>query len=417
MSGTAVRGTSGEQGSPALDTDPASLDWAGDDWGHLTHHRPRGVLRPRHVTDIAVAARFASDRRLGFVPRGQGHSVAGQAQTHGGIVVDMSRLDTVHDVRADRVIVDAGARWSQVLRATLPRGLVPPVLTDYLEMSVGGTLAAGGIGGATQHHGFQTDNVDELEVVTPKGEVRTCSRTRNVELFDAVRSGFGGSGVIVRATLRLVAAEPHVRRYQLCYDDLVEFVRDQRRLIVEGRFDHVKGLAKPSGNGWTYVLEAALFHTADIAHADRRVLADLSYQRGTEVIEEIDHFGFLDRMAPEEAFLRSAEAEYAWYRPHPWINVFLPDSATVDVVGDAMDELTSDDIGDTGLVLLYPFHTGRAATPGLSLPDEPITFLFALLRTAAPDDGTIVQRMLSGNRALRRRALHAGGSVYLDSVR
>jgi FAD/FMN-containing dehydrogenase len=47
------------------------------------------------------------------------------------------------------VTVEAGARWSEVLRATLAQGKTPPVLTGYLELSVGGTLIAGGVGVTT----------------------------------------------------------------------------------------------------------------------------------------------------------------------------------------------------------------------------------------------------------------------------
>ncbi|HEY6423875.1 MAG TPA: FAD-binding protein [Pseudonocardiaceae bacterium] len=54
------------------------------------------------------------------------------AQVHGGIVIDMGRLRTVHRVQDDRVVVAAGATWSEVLAATLPRGLTPPVLTNRL---------------------------------------------------------------------------------------------------------------------------------------------------------------------------------------------------------------------------------------------------------------------------------------------
>ena len=85
--------------------------------------------------------------------------------------------------------VEAGATWSKVLSATLPRGLTPPVLTNYLELSVGGALAVGGIGGTTFRYGMQTDNVIELSVVTGDGRELVCSASSNSDLFDAVRGG------------------------------------------------------------------------------------------------------------------------------------------------------------------------------------------------------------------------------------
>jgi FAD/FMN-containing dehydrogenase len=58
---------------------------------------------------------------------------------------------------------------------TLAHRLTPPVFTDYLELSVGGTLSAGGIGGTSPRFGGQVDNVAELEVVTGAGERMVCS--------------------------------------------------------------------------------------------------------------------------------------------------------------------------------------------------------------------------------------------------
>jgi FAD/FMN-containing dehydrogenase len=84
---------------------------------------------------------------------------------------------------------------------------IQQVLTDYLELSVGGTLSAGGIGGATHRHGRQVDHVRSLEVLTPDG--RIVIRGPGDELFDRVRGGAGRPGIIPRATLPLVPAPTH----------------------------------------------------------------------------------------------------------------------------------------------------------------------------------------------------------------
>jgi len=78
-----------------------------------------------------------------------------------------------------------------VLAATLPRGRTPPVLPDYLDLSVGGTLVVGGVGSRTWRQGTVSDTVVELRVVTGRGEQVSCSPTRNPRLFDAVRAGLG----------------------------------------------------------------------------------------------------------------------------------------------------------------------------------------------------------------------------------
>jgi cytokinin dehydrogenase len=110
----------------------------------------------------------------------------------------MRRLRDVHAVQPDRVAVDAGATWREVIAATLPEGLVPPVLPDYLDLSVGGTLSVGGVG-ATWRSGVVTDHVLELQVVTGRGERVTCSPTRSRRLFPRDQRFEGLQGAVLPA--------------------------------------------------------------------------------------------------------------------------------------------------------------------------------------------------------------------------
>jgi FAD/FMN-containing dehydrogenase len=298
--------------------------------------------------------------------------------------------------------VDAGARWSSVLAATLPQGLTPPVLTDYLELSVGGTLSAGGIGGVTHQHGLQVDNVIELEVLTTDGQIVICRP--GDELFNLVRGGAGRHGIILRATLRLIPAHTHARRYVLRYPDLTTFLADQRLLMASRRFDYLEGQAKP---GWHYEIEAVRYHTPPALPDDETLLAGLSYS-AVEAVENPAYPEFLDRLAEGEEFLRGIGD---WARPHPWIELFLPDAHADDFLSTMMASLTVDDLGENGVLLIYPFDTGLLNAPQPPMPQgSPVAFLVGLLRTASSD--AALARMLAGNADLRRRALDVGGTIY-----
>jgi cytokinin dehydrogenase len=180
----------------ALSCDARILAAAADDFGHIIHKHPQAVLKPTSIADIVQLMRWAGSRGLKVAPRGEGHSTFGRAMTDGGVVLDMRALRTIHHLQSDRMVVDAGATWSTVLDATLPYGLTPPVLTNYLELSVGGTRAVGGIGGTTYRHGMQTDNILAMSAVTGDGRELACSPSSNADLFDAVRAGLGQCGVI-----------------------------------------------------------------------------------------------------------------------------------------------------------------------------------------------------------------------------
>jgi cytokinin dehydrogenase len=121
---------------------------AAEDFGHVVHQRPEGLVLPTSDEDVAAAVRWAAEQGRTFAAQGQRHSPFGRAQVRDGIVADMGRLRTVHSIEPDRVVVDAGATLRQVPAATPPLGLAPPGIPDYLDLSVGGVLVVGGVGSA-----------------------------------------------------------------------------------------------------------------------------------------------------------------------------------------------------------------------------------------------------------------------------
>jgi hypothetical protein len=101
-----------------------------------------------------------------------------------------------------------------VLNWTLAHGgLAPRSWTDYLYLSVGGTLSNAGISGQAFNHGPQISNVYGLDVVTGKGEVVTCSETTNPDLFFGGLGGLGQFGIITRARIALERAPKRVIIY------------------------------------------------------------------------------------------------------------------------------------------------------------------------------------------------------------
>ena len=294
---------------------------AADDFGGLIHKQPRAVARPASSADIASLMRWAGKQGLKVAARGQGHSIYGRALSEDGIVIEMSKISGIRDLRPDRIVVDAGTTWKSVLDATLSQGLTPPVLTNYLGLSVGGTLAVGGIGGSSSRYGMQTDNVLELDVVTGDGKELTCSATSNPDVFDGVRAGLGQCGVITRAALSLVRAPERVRRFQLFYPSLSALTADQRRALTEQRFDQLQGAILPDGSGgWRYQLEGAVFYNKDQIPENEAALSGLSDIRSAAVIADLTYRDDAAAFAKFEDLLRS---KGQWSTPKPWLLTFL----------------------------------------------------------------------------------------------
>jgi FAD/FMN-containing dehydrogenase len=403
----------------ACDRPPVGGDWSCDpgvrraaatDFGRIVNKTPRAVYRPSSRANIAGLLRWASKQELKISARGQGHSIYGRAQAENGIVIDMSALGAIDEVQSDRVAVEAGATWSAVLDATLMHGLTPPVLTNYLGLSIGGTIAIGGIGGTSSSHGFQTDHVLELDVVTGDGRELTCSASANSDLFDAIRAGLGQCGIVTRATLRLMQAPARVRRFQLFYPDLATLMADQRRALGERRFDQLQGAVLPDpAGGWRYQLEGAVFHDGTLARDDGGVLEGLSDARSAAVIVDST---YRDDMNSFSKFQQLLTSNGQWFHPQPWLLTFLRGSNAQSVARALLDELTSADVGPLGRITCYPMSHTAVCTPQVRLPDEPVVFPFNLIRIPASNDRSTAERMVAQNRALYERIRDAGGTLY-----
>ncbi|GGX57531.1 FAD-binding protein [Streptomyces fructofermentans] len=409
-------------GVPDLDgtlhTEGSPLDGAADDFGHIVHRRPAAVLRPGSVDDVVAMVRFCNERGIRVAPRGEGHATNGQAQVEGGLVVETTPLAAIGAVRpggasgGGSVTVGAGARWSDVARAAIAHGLTPPVFTDYLELSVGGTLSVGGLGGQSHQHGAQVDTVLELDVVTGAGERLRCSPTRHRDLFLATLAGLGQCAIIVGATLRLVRAPETVRHYLLPYDDLRTFLEDQRLLAREQRFSYLEGqiAADASGAFNQYVIEAVAYGPpVGDAPDDARLLRGLRHAPAGVQTADLPYFAFLDRLAPAVAALKEAGL---WAYAHPWLNLLLPGRAVLDLAGTLLDGLTPEDVGPGGVVLLYPLRREHLRTPLLRAPDDAVPYLMAVLRTAPPEDTATVDRLLAANRSAYETVRATGGTQY-----
>lgn len=388
--------------------DEQSRAAASDDFGHIAHGTPHCVVLPASDRDVVTAIRWAGGQHRKVAARGQGHSVFGRAQARDGVVIDMSHLRNVHSVQGgDRVVVDAGAKWSEVLAATLSHGLAPPVLTDYLQLSVGGTLVVGGVGGTSSRFGLQSDNVLELDVVTSSGEKLSCSPTSNTELFDVLRAGLGQVGIITRATLKLVPAPQQVRRFVLIYPDLKAMLKDERLLNADDRFDAVQGAVLATPTGWMFRLDAVKY--SGNAADDNALLAGLSDERPQAQRSTLPYFDYLNRLAALEQALR---ANGQWFFPHPWLATFVGDSSVESVVSGELARSTPAELGPFGQIVLSPIRRQAVTSPLLRMPADKLCYAFNLIRIPATDSSAEACGLVHANRAVYERVRAAGGTLY-----
>jgi len=198
-------------------------------WGMATGRHAR-VLRPRSVEEVQACFASARDAGSSLTLRGTGCSYGDASAPAGGDVLDLTRLNRILDFDVDSGVADleGGVTIEQLWKHALPRGFWPKVVSGTMYPTVAGAAGMNIHGKNNYKVGTFGDNVLEVDLVLPGGELRTCSRDVDPDLFHAVVGGFGMLGCITRVrtrTTRVHSGDIEVRGIS-CHDlgEMMEYI-------------------------------------------------------------------------------------------------------------------------------------------------------------------------------------------------
>lgn len=363
-------------------------------FGHIHHWRPRLVVKPVSAEDVVETLRYAKRHGLTVSTRGAAHSQSQLAISRAGILLDMKSFDRILEVddTAATVSVEPGAIWRDVVARVARHGLIPPVLTNNLSVTVGGTLSVAGIGVASFKHGAQTDNVEELHVASVDGEVQRCSRQENAELFWGVLSGLGQVGIILKARLRLRRAKPMTRTYYLLYDDHRRFMEDAKLAMESGRWDYMESWCSPNPQGlkwvngvrqpfakWFFPFHLTVEFEPGAPPDAQRLLEGLRPYQNLHV-DDLPTQEFANRLVPVFDVWKKLGT---WEHLHPWMEVVLPYSTAADYLDAVLPDL-SPGVNVGGHVLLWPARSSVSEVRLFMHPPEEHLIGFGILPAVPP---------------------------------
>lgn len=181
----------------------------------LNATRIRDVVTVGTATDLQRALRQASAAGQAVSVAGGRHAMGAQQFAAESILLDMRPFSRVRSLDRARGIVEVEG------------GIMWPALVDYLlkeqtgrarqwgiaqkqtgadRLTIGGALSANVHGRGLKMKPFIAD-VESFTLVDARGDVHTCSRTENSELFRLAIGGYGLFGVIALVRLRLAPRE------------------------------------------------------------------------------------------------------------------------------------------------------------------------------------------------------------------
>ncbi len=162
----------------------------------LFRMEPDYVVRPESIEEIAEVVRLANKYRVPIVPRGSATwGYGGAVPVVGGIVLDLTGLNRIGELRDGVIEVEAGVVWKSLMeRLEGTEWMLPCYPSSALSSTVGGWAATGGLGYGSLKYSSFAENVQWAKVVLPTGEIKRISADSAEE--PTLKQLFGSEGTL-----------------------------------------------------------------------------------------------------------------------------------------------------------------------------------------------------------------------------
>lgn len=194
---------------PVVPTEASGSDVVLNDASELSptkvakHIVMSGLPRDGMADSVRAVLLEAKTAGRPFVASAARHSMGGQSLAHAGTVLTLDQEWLEADTKAMTYTVGAGTRWSTVISKLDAIGFSPAVMQSNRDFGVASTFSVNAHGWPVPFSGCGS-TVRSIKLVNANGELITCSRTENVDLFNHAMGGYGLFGVITELELAMV---------------------------------------------------------------------------------------------------------------------------------------------------------------------------------------------------------------------
>jgi D-lactate dehydrogenase (cytochrome) len=358
--------------------------------GVFTYHapvHPDAVVYPESRDEVVGVLRFANEHLIPIVPFGKGSSLeAHTLPLHGGISLDLGRMDRILEVRPDDFIarVQPGLTHGALNVALAEHGLLFPVDPGW-DASLGGMAGTNASGTNAVKYGVMRDQVLGAEVVLADGTVmRTggmaMKSSAGYDLTGLFVGSEGTLGVFTELILRLYPLPGWTVAARAVFPDIeaagraaVAMIRTGMRI---GRVELVDARTIDAVNtykGTDYAAAPTLF--LEFSGSKASVESDVEVARETSASEGCSSFEFeADEEAREKLWEARHDAALAISDLYPGMgmmatDVCVPISDLPGALRHARDIIESrgldgailGHVGDGNYHAVFPVDTGDEA--------------------------------------------------------
>ena len=366
---------------------------------------PQAVAWPTSTEEVVALVKLCRDHGVPITPYGAGSSLEGHTlAARGGLTLNLQRMDGIVALNPEDLTatLQPGVTRKALNAALRDQGLFFPI-DPGADATIGGMCATRASGTNAVRYGTMRENVVNLRVVTPDGEVVDTARRarKSAAGYDLTRLFVGSEGtlgVIVEATVRLHPLPEHVMAAVCAFPEVHSAIDTVVQVIQMGvpvaRCEFVDAVAIRAINGYSKLSLPESPHLFFEFHG-----SEAGVKEQVETVEAIvaEHGGqdFQWAATPEERS-RLWEARHNVYfaalQLRPGCRSIVTDACVpISRLADCLVQ-TAEDLRESGLVAPMVGHVGDGNFHVQMLVDDAAVHE---LRAAEALNERLVRRALS----------------------
>jgi hypothetical protein len=173
---------------------------------------PKIIALCKSTKGVAEATQYAIKNNLKVTVKSGGHCMEGFSNLEGGMVINVSLLNTIEWVDNNSVKIGPACTLKKIYETLIPKGKYLPG-GSCQTVAIGGLTLGGGYGLMSRLYGLTCDSLQEVTMVDGKGNI--VSSKNDADLLWACKGGGNGNfGTITSLTFKIHDAPKTMKSYK-----------------------------------------------------------------------------------------------------------------------------------------------------------------------------------------------------------
>lgn len=192
-------------------------------WGRVDRNSQK-VFKPQSIDDLL---NFTTNCKETILPTGFRRSYGCSGINSSGINIDMTKISGIIKFDKEKQLIScySGTSLQDIINTILPHGFFLKVTPGSKFVSVGGAIANDVHGKNHSFEGTFGNTLQEIQILNSEGQLLTCNKNKNRDLFFSTIGGMGLTGIIIEATFEIKQIQSfYLDQEIIFFDGIDDFV-------------------------------------------------------------------------------------------------------------------------------------------------------------------------------------------------